>query len=132
MQSRSTFGSTGRVKSRRFRTALVVGGRPRDDAAGAGDGRPGAFPASAPVAISDRYMEHRAASVAAAHDELASLGGVPEAARVMVIVDREDPLGGIGVGHESARRIRAVPGGSGVDVTRHTSAPGTGLADSPR
>ena len=60
-------------------------------------------------------------------------GRFEEPARVDVVVDGQ--WSGWCLDHEcpyAAVSMRALPGGSGVVVTRHTSAPGTCDVDSPR
>src|SRR5437764_10846429 len=88
------------------------------------------------MTVRPRQMEDRSAVVAHTNGELVATGRLPEAASVAVVVDGQDGhrLGFLfgRAAHQAARRIRALPGGRGVDVTRHTSAPGTCDVDSPR
>ena len=85
-------------------------------------GAPLAVPAAAAAAVRPRQVQQRAARRAGPHDELAAPGRLEEAARVVVVVDRQQRRG-YARAHESLRRISALPGGSGVFVTRHVSAP---------
>ena len=79
------------------------------------------------MAVSAGKVEHGAATVTHPHDQLMPPGGSPEPTGVGVVDDGAEALG-----HDIARRMRALPGGNGVDVTRHTSAPGTCDVDVPR
>ena len=75
-------------------------------------------------------MEEGAAAGAHPNHQLAASSRLEEAGRVAVVVDWEHECGR-GVGHDILRRMSALPGGSGAQVTRQVSAPGTWDVESP-